>query len=58
MEDKNPKLGNKNYIYSQEIKTLFLGSRNLTEEELKIYEDRLNSEAIDTGINIFDLMEE
>ena len=58
MEDKNPKLGNKNSIYSQELKTLFLGSRNLTEEESKIYEDRLNSEAIDTGINIFDLLEE
>ena len=58
MEDKNPKLGNKNSIYSQELKTLFLGSRNLTDEESKIYEDRLNSEAIDTGINIFDLMEE
>ena len=58
MEDKNPKLGNKNSIYSKELKTLFLESRNITEEESKIYEDRLNSEAIDTGINIFDLMEE
>ena len=51
MEDKNS-------IYSKELKTLFLESRNLTEEESKIYEDRLNSEAIDTGINIFDLLEE
>ena len=58
MEYKNPILENKNSIYSKELKTLFLGSRNLTEEESKIYENRLNSEAIDTGINLFDLMEE
>ena len=36
----------KNSIYGKELKTLFL-----------VY-NKLNSEAIDTSINIFDLMEE
>ena len=58
MEDNNSILKNENSIYTQNYENLFSDSRNLTDDELRIYENRLNSEAIDTGINIFDLMEE